>query len=152
MECASLLLLHVALYHLLFYLLSFLIFAVWRSAELLIVGRVFCAFSVTGRESLKWPPVSFRDLTVFSSECHLVEALGGKLHRYSVFELASFRCAPVVAFSIDSQGPDHARASRITMLSIFGRYEISGRLVGHFHLVALVLEDEGLGTARARVR
>ena len=78
-----------------------------------------------------------------------MEALGGKLHRYSVFELALFRCTPVVTFSVDGQGPNHACASRISMLSIFGRYEIPGWLVGYFDLVALILEDEGLRTARA---
>ena len=82
MECASLLLLHVALNHRLFYLFVFMEFAVWGSAELLIVCSVLCAFAIARRESLKRPPVSLRDLTVFISECHLVEALRGKLHRY----------------------------------------------------------------------
>ena len=80
-----------------------------------------------------------------------MEALGGKLHRYSVFELALFGCTSVVTFSIDGQGPDHACAACITMLSILGRYEISGWLVGHLDLVALVLEDKSFGTARAPV-
>ena len=82
MEMTSLLLFHVALYHLLFYLLVFMVFAVWRPAELLVVGSVSRAFAVAWRESLQRPSVSFRDLTVFSSECHLVEALVGKFDRY----------------------------------------------------------------------
>ena len=58
----------------------------------------------------------------------------------------------MVTFSVDGQGTNHACASRIAMIDIFGRYEISGRLVGHFDLVALVLQDEGLRTALAPAR
>ena len=58
----------------------------------------------------------------------------------------------MVTFAIDGQGPNHACTSRIIMFSIFGRYEISGRLIRHFDLVALVLKYECFRTALAPAR
>ena len=55
----------------------------------------------------------------------------------------------MVALSIDAQRSDHPRAPRITMIDIFCRYEVSGRLVWHLDLDALVLENEGFLTGRA---